>query len=652
MEDRQNTRTASASLAPETLEFRILQDQLADIRNGIFISIPIGSVLAGLILAVHIVSGDRVLSALVWFLAVNLVNGARIVRALTTPKEQANVAQVRSLSRQFKLLAFLSGVVWAFLAVLTDGYTTPESALHLIILAGTSAGAVVYGSSCAAVPLNFIMLPLLTVIGCLLVQGGFENLILIFAVLLFLGGLTRATLRAEARFLESSRLKHEAKQLASEMEQSSKEDPLTGLLNRRGLESAIERIARTGGSFVAMLVDLDGFKSVNDTYGHKVGDDLLIRIAQRISDHAPAGSTLARIGGDEFVLLYPERAATRPPDQLALDIIAAIASPYPPVASVRIGACIGIYRSEKPGLTEMLLRADIALYAAKHRGRNEFCEFNDGLQLELQRRQCIERDLRGAIERGELGVWFQPIVDLETTGIVGLEALLRWRHPLHEEISPPEIVEAARETGLLPLLTETVFRNCCAMIERLQQAGCSDIRVAMNLSPRELENSSIDEMIVEGLRERNLPVSMFEIEITEEAPVDRHRVDERLGRLSDFGISIALDDFGTGFSTLASLKDSRIGKVKIDKDFIGGIVNSRDDQLLVKAVIDLGRAFEIEVMAEGVETEEDCHVLQALGCRIAQGFLFSKALPMDEAIDLVIRKPSEERRRRPHRNTG
>ena len=636
MEDIQQTGRASVSDEPDILKIRILQDQLADIRNGIFVSIPISSLLSGLILAVHIASGSRILSALVWFLAVNLINGARIVRALTMPKDgRVSAVLAKSLCRQFKILALLSGAAWAFLAVLTDGYTTPESALHLIILAGMSAGAVVYGASCAAVPLNFIVLPLMVVIGCLIAQGGFESIILLFAVLLFLVGLTRGTLRAQARFLESSRLKHEAKQLASEMEQSSKEDPLTGLLNRRGLESAIEGIAGAGGTFVAMLVDLDGFKSVNDTYGHKIGDDLLVRIAQRIKERAPPGSTLSRIGGDEFVLLYPAEMASSPPTEVASGIIAAIASPYPTVASVRIGACIGIYRSDRLSLTDMLLRADIALYAAKRRGRNELGLFDAQLQQELERRQCIERDLRSAIETGSLCTWFQPIVRLETTEIVGFEALLRWPHPLHGEISPPEIVDAARETGLLQQLTETVFINCCLLIDRLLKAGRNDLRVAMNLSPRELENSSVDDMVLTGLRQRGLPVSMFEIEITEEAPVDRARMSERLGHLANFGISIALDDFGTGFSTLASLKDSRIRKVKIDKDFIGGIADSRGDQFLVKAVIDLGRAFDIEVMAEGVETEEDCRILRALGCTTAQGFLFSRALPMDEAVKLA-----------------
>jgi diguanylate cyclase len=632
------------------LKVRILQDQLSDIRSGVFFSIPISTMLSVLILAVHMASVGSIY-ALFWFAAVNLINATRIVLAIVLPKAdgagESDLRQVTVHLRYFKLLALLSGIAWAFLALLADGFTTPESPLYLIILAGISAGAVVYGSSCASVAINFITPPLLVAAACVLPQGGIENQALTFSILLFLGGLARGTFVGQARFIEASRLKHEAKQIAAEMERSSWEDPLTGLLNRRGLENAIDRIAHADGPFVTMLIDLDGFKSVNDTYGHKVGDDLLVRIARRIEEQAPARSILARIGGDEFVLLYPTAAARNPPDKLASEAIAAIARPYPGVASVRIGACVGIYGSDKPSLTEMLLRADVALYAAKRRGRNEFCLFDAALQEQLERRQCIERDLRSAIETKSLGTWFQPIVRLETGGIIGFEALLRWYHPVHGEIAPPEIVDAARETGLLQQLTETVFLNCCCMIESLMRAGLDGVRVAMNLSPRELENGSVDDMIVAGLDGRGLPASMLEVEITEEAPIDRQRVSEKLERLSDFGISIALDDFGTGFSTLAALRDSRIRKVKIDKGFIGGIAGSPDDQLLVKAVIDLCGALGIEVLAEGVETGEDCETLRMLGCTTAQGFLFSKAVPLEQAIELASRRSGGTHREMP-----
>ncbi|MER8439234.1 bifunctional diguanylate cyclase/phosphodiesterase [Mesorhizobium sp. M1312] len=628
----------------DTLEAKIRQDQLADLRTGLFVSMPISAILSGLIWAVHALSGSG-FAAAIWFLVVNAINAARLALARYQLKEMGRhdgLVGVFPQLRWFGILALLAGFAWSFLAVLTLGYTTPQAPLHLVILAGTAAGAVTYGSAYAAAATNFITPPLLITVGCLLAKGNFEDYILAFAVLLFMGGLVRASFVGQARFRETSRLRHEAERLAAEMKASSRQDHLTALLNRRGLEHAIGWFETADGPFVAMLIDLDGFKSVNDTYGHRTGDELLVRIARRIEEEAPEGSTLARIGGDEFVLFFPSLRDSLSPSNLASNIIAKVARPYPKVASVRIGASIGIYLAERPVLTEMLLRADVALYTAKRRGRNEFCLFDAELEKELQRRQSIERDLHSAIETRSLGPWFQSIVRLDTEAVIGFEALLRWSHPIHGSISPPEIMTAARETGMLQLLTQTVFSDCCALIDGLLKADCRHVHVAMNVSPRELEAGDIDDIVLDGLAAKGLPATMFEIEITEESPVDPDRVDEKLGRLSHAGISIALDDFGTGFSTLASLKDSRIRKVKIDQGFIRGLAKSREDRLLVKSVIDLGTMLGIEVMAEGVETEADRQTLHKLGCRTAQGFLFSKAVPLSQALEMAVKQHANQ----------
>lgn len=616
----------------EAVDAGILRDQLADLSKGVFISMPIGTVLAALILAVQLLSGGG-LAAVAWFAAIALVNGARVVLALAqsgAADERPEAVGVR-LSL-YGLLALASGIAWSFLALLSDGYTTAQAPLYLIVLAGASAGSVTYCTSHAPASINFIALPLVTAAACVLAQGGVENDVLGFTILLFLGGMIRGALLGQSRFRETSRLKYEAREFAAEMERNSRRDPLTGLLNRSGLEQAIAGLGVSGGPFVAMLIDLDGFKSVNDTYGHTIGDGLLVKVARRIEDHAPQGATIARIGGDEFVLHFSACRSPQAAGELASSIIAAIANPDPELNSVRVGASIGIYQADKPQLTEMLLKADFALYAAKRGGRNEYCLFDADLDAALERRNRIERDLRGAIESGALCCWFQPLVRLDTSAVVGFEALLRWRHEVHGAISPPEIVTAARETGLLSLLTETVFLNCCAMIAELVRQGRPDVRVAMNLSPRELEAGNVDDTILDGLKAKNVPAAMLEIEITEEAPVDRDRVGQKVGHLADAGISIVLDDFGTGFSTLVSLKDSRIRKIKIDKDFVRDLAKSVEDQAVVEAVIGLGRTLGIEVMAEGVETDADRMILRSLGCMIAQGYLFSPALPMRDAL--------------------
>ncbi|RWB52881.1 bifunctional diguanylate cyclase/phosphodiesterase [Mesorhizobium sp.] len=648
----------------ESVEAGILRDQLADLRAGLFVSMPVGTVLSALVLAVQMLSGGG-LAAVLWFAAVSLINGARIGLALAQSDvpdggPDGGLKPVGARLSLYGMLALASGIAWSFLAVLTNGYTTPQAPLYLVVLAGLSAGSVTYGPSYAPASINFMTLPLLVTAGCVLAKGDIENYVLGFTVLLFLAGMVRGSLLGQARFRETSRLKYEAREFAARMERNSRRDPLTELLNRYGLEQAIGQLGLSDGPFVAMLIDLDGFKSVNDTYGHNIGDDLLVRVARRIEKHAPTGATIARIGGDEFVLLFPAGRSPHSTDGLASSIIAAIANPDPVLNSVRVGASIGIYVSDKPRLTEMLLRADFALYAAKRSGRNEYCLFDAELDHGLERKHCIERDLRGAIEAGALCSWFQPIVRLDTHAVVGFEALLRWQHPVHGAIPPPEIVTAARETGLLSLLTETVFLNCCSMVEELMRNGRQDLRVAMNLSPRELEAGNVDDMILDSLKTKNVPAAMLEIEITEEAPVDRDRVDEKLERLADAGISIVLDDFGTGFSTLVSLKDSRIRKIKIDKNFVRDLARSVEDQALVKAVIDLGRTLGIEVMAEGVETDADRLILRSLDCMIAQGFLFSAALPMRDALafeprhfdDSAAAEAAFDSAARPLRRTG
>lgn len=252
------------------------------------------------------------------------------------------------------------------------------------------------------------------------------------------------------------------------------------------------------------------------------------------------------------------------------------------------------------------------------------------------RRNFVEQELRDAIATRNLTAWFQPIVRLDTAALVGFEALLRWYHPIHGPVPPPEVITAARQTGMERPLTEAVFSSCCTLMEALLKADCKHVKVAMNVSPREIESGSIDTFILTKMAEKNLPTTMLEIEITEDAPLDWEIVGAQITRLSNAGISIALDDFGTGFSNLSSLKDAQIAKIKIDQSFVRSLATSRKDQLLVSAIINVGGALGIDVTAEGIETQADRRMLRALGCETAQGFLFSAALPLNQAIDQVL----------------
>jgi EAL domain-containing protein (putative c-di-GMP-specific phosphodiesterase class I) len=565
------------------VELGVLRDQLADLRESLLISMPISTILSVLVVIVKFISGFD-WTALVWLVIVNAINAGRILLALKQPRgEELETSGYPSLVRWLRgymTLAFLAGIAWAYVAVLADGFTAPETPVYLVIVAGISAGSVSYSACYAALPILFMAPPLLSVMACMVMNGGLDDYVLAFTTTLFFVGLTKSSFLGQARFRETSRLKYETKLHADEMEKNSREDPLTGLLNRRGLEQ------------------------------------------------------LARVGGDEFALMLALGSTSAGPEDLATRIIASISRPYAGINSIQVGASIGIYVAQEPALTNMLLRADFALYAAKRRSRNQLCIFDAELENAFKRQQCIERDLKAALESGELQSWYQPIVRLETREVVGFESLLRWQHPEHGAIAPPEIITTARTTGLLPALTETVFWNGCTMMERLGREGRSDIRVAINISPRELEAADIDTMILEGLAMRGLPPSMLEIEITEEAPVDPEHVGEKLARLAQAGISIVLDDFGSGFSTLASLRDGRISKIKIDRSFADDLAGTDESRLLMKAIVDLAHTLDIQVMAEGVEAEDQAGILQSMGCTCAQGFLFSPALPIDEALTL------------------
>lgn len=625
---------------------KILADQLREICDGARFSMPISTILSVLILLVQIAAGHFWMP-IIWFALVNIINALRFIDAIAYYRSPAapveNMAVLQRQLARFQLLGALAGVVWAGVAILSHGFSDPQSSVYLVILAGICAGAVTYGSSYAVVAINFITPPLVVTVVCLALQADLQYGVIAVAVVLFWVGLTRGALLGQNRFIQTSRLKHEAKQLADEMALKSQEDPLTGLFNRRGLETSIRLYPVKEGPFIVMLIDLDGFKSVNDTYGHKVGDDLLVAIAQRIRQVSPERSVLARIGGDEFVLVYPEPPAKIEAGLVAARIIGSLTAHYEGILSVEIGACVGICRLERLDPVEMLLRADFALYAAKKRGRNEYYFFEKRLQHEWERKQSIERDLRIAIETGQVQTYFQPVVELSSGRMIGFEALLRWDHPQHGTIPPPEIIDVACEVGVVRQLTHNVLFNCCEMIDKLTESGRSDLTVAMNLSPRELAGGRIPHEILSQMERRDLTISMLEIEITEETPFDQRGMNDSLGALSNAGVSIALDDFGTGFATFASLKKGLITKIKIDKVFVRGIADSEGDQHIVRAMVELGDALGIKVTAEGIETEEDRDTLCKLGCNSGQGFLFAPALPMSMALDALARSSASSR---------
>ncbi|MCJ2089609.1 EAL domain-containing protein [Methylobacterium sp. E-005] len=622
----------------------VRRDQLAAMRGSVLSAMPVNMLLGLASTLVAYRSGHGEVGA-AWFAVSTLANFLRIglcrapclglaLTPDTTPAMAAAAAQ--SIERHLRACiaaALLSGLVWACQPLLCEGYTSAQALFYLVITCGITAGAVTHGTAYARIPLAFILPPLLSVVACLAAVGDFDRNCLVACVLLYLLALTHTAFRSEAGFRESSRLKNEAtalarsraeaharvSALADEMRRRATHDDLTGILNRGGfIQQAEERLQAAPISL--LLLDLDGFKLVNDVYGHKAGDRVLIEVARRISAELPEDSLAARLGGDEFAVLYDPIAAGVPPERLAARLVAAVAQPLDGFDAGRIGVSIGVHSGREPSLTEMLSCADAALYAAKAAGRNYYRMFDTGLRERLQIRRDLERDLSTALAEAALEVWFQPIYAMDAETLVGLEALVRWQHPRLGWIAPPDLVATAATAGLTESLLRFILEQVCAMMQILRGRGLETVRVAMNVSPQEMAQVPVDEIVIERLKSLDLPPAMLEIEITEETALDIGAVLGKLQALSRAGVRVALDDFGIGYSSLSSLRQLRADRIKIDRSFVTGLNASDDKRGLVLAVLGLGRILGLEVVAEGVESDEDLRTLQAMGCPFLQGY--------------------------------
>ncbi len=633
------------------------RDQLEAVRQSVRIAMPVNGLLG---LASLLVAGNAGLWRVgaVWFAASSAANLLRVglYRADCAGLRGVDAAAGRSVDRHLtlaSLAALLSGLVWACLPVLCEGYTSPQTLFYLIATCGISAGAVTHGTAYARIPLCFITPPLLSVCGCLTVAGGFDRLALAATVALYLLALGRAAYQSEAGFRTTSRLKNEAtaiaeareaaraqaSALAETMAERASHDALTGLLNRAGFGQAVEarlRATAPARPLCLLLLDLDGFKSVNDGYGHAMGDRVLAEVACRLRRVVPIDGFAARLGGDEFALLYDPTQAQVPSDVLAARLIGAVAEPFEVLGAGRLGIGIGAHLACEADLTQRLSCADAALYAAKAAGRNRFRLFDEALGGRLTMRRDSERDLSGALAEDALEVWFQPIFAADGRTLAGLEALVRWRHPHHGWIAPPDIVAAAATAGLSESLLRFILDRVCTMMRALRARDLGQIRVAMNVSPREMAQIAVDAIVLARLDVLDLPTAMLEIEVTEETALDIETVQDKLRALAAAGVRVAIDDFGSGYSSLALLRQIRASRIKIDRSFVTGLARQDDRRALVQAVVGLGEALDLEVVAEGVETGEDLAALKGLRCPLFQGYYLGRPMPAHEAVAVLL----------------
>jgi diguanylate cyclase (GGDEF)-like protein len=423
------------------------------------------------------------------------------------------------------------------------------------------------------------------------------------------------------------------------IEHMAHHDALTDLANRVLLNERLEQalVHVHDGQMVAVHhLDLDQFKAVNDTFGHPAGDMLLKTVAERLRSLARDTDTIARMGGDEFVIVQAPISDPTEATTLAQEIIAWISEPYDIDGQQAIvGTSIGIAVSPGDGdAPDKLLRnADLALYRAKGDGRGTFRFFESAMDEQMQARRIMELDLRKALPAGEFELYYQPVVNLESKEISGFEALIRWNHPEAGQIPPASFIPLAEEIGFIVPLGEWVIREACQAAARWPE----HLNVAVNISAAQFRGTSLMTVIVNALATSGLHPTRLEIEITESVLLqDREATLAVLHRLRSLGIRIAMDDFGTGYSSLTYLQSFPFDKIKIDRSFVKDITENAGSLYIVRAVAALANGMGMAATAEGVETSEQLDEIAAVGCTEMQGYLFSKPLPMAEIERLFL----------------
>ncbi len=407
-------------------------------------------------------------------------------------------------------------------------------------------------------------------------------------------------------------------------------DTLTSLPNRRmfrdRLEQEIKKLERTGLSLAVMFLDLDHFKEVNDTMGHDKGDDLLKAAALRIKSCIRETDTVARLGGDEFVILLSEMDGITNSERVAENILARLVEPFELGGEpIYISASIGVtlYPSDAINFDDLLKNADQAMYVAKSQGRNRYSYFTPSMQAAAQSRMRLANDLRHAVERNELKLVFQPIIEIKTAKIRKAEALIRWHHPHLGLINPNEFIPIAEDTGLIYELGEWVFREAILQVQKWRQSLHPDFQISINKSPVQFKNPSLT--WIHNLEEIGLPGGSIAVEITEGSLLDASDgVASKLLKFRDAGIQVAIDDFGTGYSSLSYLKKYDIDYIKIDQSFVKNMTANSSDMGLCEAIILMAHKLDMQVIAEGVETQEQYKLLAEAGCDFAQGYFISK----------------------------
>jgi diguanylate cyclase (GGDEF)-like protein len=425
-------------------------------------------------------------------------------------------------------------------------------------------------------------------------------------------------------------------------------DGLTGLPNRflalDRLAQLIKEASRDSSKIAILFLDLDGFKRVNDTLGHDIGDRLLVQAAERLQSAVRDGDSVCRLGGDEFVVLLRNLTELNDASTVASNLNTQFSHPFnleerELVVTTSIG--IAVYPSDGVTPTELLRNADTAMYHSKEQGRNTFNFFTQEMNINVSRSLEVEEQLLAALERDEFSVLYQPVIDLETRRIVSAEALLRWNNPTLGMISPDEFIPVAEQTGAIVSIGRYVLQQAIENSRHWQKTLDKEFQVAINLSPRQLRDAGLIKFIQTLLQRNELKPDAIVLEVTEGVLMSGQQdIEQALMRLHKAGISLAMDDFGTGYSSLSYLRKYPFNVLKVDRTFVSDITDDPADCELVTASVLMAHGLGLKVVAEGVETESQFNLLREIHCEYAQGYLFSRPIDAEAFTSLLLDAPS------------
>lgn len=541
-------------------------------------------------------------------------------------------------SRIALLISAASGLTWGAVAIwLFPDQDFVHQVFTAFVIAGMCAGAVTTLSPILSSVFAFVILAMLPVIVRFFLMGADVNYAMATMAFLFTIMVLSAARKLNSTIRESLMLRHEQELAQETIQYQAHYDSLTGLPNRRlligRLKQEIARSVRHKHIGAVLFLDLDHFKTINDSLGHAVGDELLKQVADRVAERKRDEDTAARLGGDEFIILLSEVGdiADEAMDNvinLSEKILHLFNTPFHingHELNVTVSIGIALFPLKESSPDQLLQKSDVAMYEAKKAGRNTIRIFLPEMQKTVDNRRATEKGLHRALTDNELELYYQPQVDAGRN-IIGLEALLRWNHPAKGVIAPEKFIEIAEKTGLIIQIGDWILSTACHHLSQLP--GNSELKMCINVSPRQFGESSFVDKVVKAIHETGVNPENLQLEITESMVLrDIETAIEKMHMLKSVGVGFSIDDFGTGYSSLAYLKRLPVNLLKIDKSFVLDIDNDEDNAVIVETIIAMARHMQIDIVAEGVETEQALEYLKSRGCWKYQGYLFGRPMP-------------------------